>query len=418
MKGYKDKSVILVLGMHRSATSLTSKLLSEMGVYLGKKEQMMEATKDNQDGYYERNDVMELHDNILLENDMLWTSFREKPLLSLHTKNVKQINAILIELCDDASSDLIGIKDPRMCILEQFWHREFLNIGLRERVVIVFRHPYEVAKSLEKRDGMNFYYALKLWYYYNNSILNTILDLKHDDILFVNHNEYFLHPELQIQKIISFLNLELGYAKYLESIHRDLRHNYAEAVEKNELYEIVLLLYHYLVKLEKNEVDLCREDVENFNRYWKKIFAISYDSKKMDMPNKAYQLKMWCLFQLSEKKSFLTSKFQKFFSENHIHEIFIYGDGTVAEGLYCILDSVEIIVTYVFDETPRRNEIQIGKQIVPVVSFDSKYISQSSFIINTVINHAEEISELFYKKSKNQNVILLSDILYDFILGE
>lgn len=39
---------------------------------------MMDPTKDNRDGYYERNDVMQLHDDILLENGMLWTSFRKR----------------------------------------------------------------------------------------------------------------------------------------------------------------------------------------------------------------------------------------------------------------------------------------------------------------------------------------------------
>lgn len=338
--------------------------------------------------------------------------------MNLHIKNTKQINDILIELCNDAPGDLIGIKDPRLCILEQIWRKEFLNIGLQERVVIVFRHPYEVAKSLEKRDGMNFYYALKLWYYYNNSILNTIFTLRHDDILFINHNEYFLNHEIQIQKIMNFLNLEVGYSKYLESINGNLRHNYVEDTEENELYRYVILLYNYLVKLEKGEAILSRKDVEKFNHYWSNIFAVSYDRKGMDMPKKAYQSKKWCLFQLSEKKSFLSAKFQKFFSENYIHELLIYGDGTVAAGLYRILESLEIVVKYIFDEAPQRNKVQIGENVVPVVCFASQYISKSDFVINTVINHEKEIKELFDKERENQRVVLLSDLLYDLILGE
>lgn len=412
----RNNEVILVLGMHRSATSLTTRLLYKMGVYLGEKEDLIEAKEDNPEGFFERKDVVELNDNMLLENDMMWRFFRKKFLPVLHTEHMDLLGDILDSMCKKASGRLIGIKDPRLCILEQLWHMELQNKGLHERVVVVFRHPYEVARSLEKRDGMDFNYALKLWYYYNHSILNTVIEFEANDVLYINHNEYFQHPECQIRKIAQFLHLDNDSEKYLKEINKNLRHNYVESIEENVLYKTVILLYDYFVRLEKGEAVLCRKEVETFNNYWEELFSISYDKKRVDMLYVVCRSKKWCLYEMKTKNELLAGKFQDFFSKNEIREISIYGDGTIAEELYGILERTGIRIKCIYDRRPRRNGIQIGGRMVSVVCPDSADDLQSDFIINTVVNYVEELSEMFSSVWKNQKVIELSDLLCDFIL--
>ena len=73
-----SNKVILVLGMHRSATSLTTNILTELGLYAGSKDELLEADSDNKKGYFERKDVIGLSDKMLVENGMTWTSVRRQ----------------------------------------------------------------------------------------------------------------------------------------------------------------------------------------------------------------------------------------------------------------------------------------------------------------------------------------------------
>ncbi|MFG6330183.1 MAG: hypothetical protein K1W06_12060, partial [Lachnospiraceae bacterium] len=68
-----SNEVILVLGMHRSATSLTTNILTELGLYAGNRYELLEADSDNKKGYFERKDVIELSDKMLVENNITWT---------------------------------------------------------------------------------------------------------------------------------------------------------------------------------------------------------------------------------------------------------------------------------------------------------------------------------------------------------
>jgi len=54
---------IIVLGMHRSGTSAFTGVLNILGVELGSN--LMEPTKENPRGYFEKRAVMEINDEIL-----------------------------------------------------------------------------------------------------------------------------------------------------------------------------------------------------------------------------------------------------------------------------------------------------------------------------------------------------------------
>ena len=56
---------LFVMGMHRSGTSLTARLLNLMGVYFGPEDALMEADRFNPKGYWERKDVYQLNKTIL-----------------------------------------------------------------------------------------------------------------------------------------------------------------------------------------------------------------------------------------------------------------------------------------------------------------------------------------------------------------
>ena len=64
--GTAKQPVLIITGMHRSATSLTAMLLRSDGVNIG--ERLMPPTPENREGYFEDLDFVELHMRALWAN--------------------------------------------------------------------------------------------------------------------------------------------------------------------------------------------------------------------------------------------------------------------------------------------------------------------------------------------------------------
>ena len=58
---------VAIGGMHRSGTSMTAQLLSIMGMYLGEESDLVPATAENPEGYWEHTAFVDVNDEILHE---------------------------------------------------------------------------------------------------------------------------------------------------------------------------------------------------------------------------------------------------------------------------------------------------------------------------------------------------------------
>ena len=56
---------IIVLGMHRSGTSATARLINMMGAYFGPENISLHKTDDNPKGFWERRDVMRINASLI-----------------------------------------------------------------------------------------------------------------------------------------------------------------------------------------------------------------------------------------------------------------------------------------------------------------------------------------------------------------
>ena len=88
--------IIFVLGMHRSGTSLTTNVLSELGVSLS--EDLMPATHENARGYFESQTISFLQDRILASFGLAWdtpTSMRALPPEWWKSPSITPLRAII-----------------------------------------------------------------------------------------------------------------------------------------------------------------------------------------------------------------------------------------------------------------------------------------------------------------------------------
>lgn len=175
---------IIVLGMHRSGTSLVTRLINMMGAYFGPEKAALGFGPDNPKGFWERRDALALNDAILHAHGCEWHKLARWPMENRKPLEPKQIHAIRSLVMDMDAFRPFVLKDPRLCLTFEYW-KPHLEVPV---VVIVHRDPLEVAQSLAKRNGLPPDYTLALWEYHAAGLLNAgsglpCIHLRHGDAL-------------------------------------------------------------------------------------------------------------------------------------------------------------------------------------------------------------------------------------------
>ncbi|HEX3319413.1 MAG TPA: glycoside hydrolase family 99-like domain-containing protein, partial [Terriglobales bacterium] len=158
-----SRKAIVVLGMHRSGTSALCGALDVLGVNFGQR--LAPATKDNEKGHWEHPEIVALHDELLRSLESRWDNDRPLPVDWVERDITRDIRSLLIGILerDFAHASLFGLKDPRMCRLMPLWLPIFQTLRIEPHFVLTVRHPWEVAESLAKRDGLEHPKSYLLW---------------------------------------------------------------------------------------------------------------------------------------------------------------------------------------------------------------------------------------------------------------
>jgi hypothetical protein len=161
----------IVLGMHRSSTSLVAKGLAgelDMGIDW--------ANNPYQGGspfrYFEDIRFVGLNDEILEAAGGSWKEVPpEDAILAQREVFAERIR----ELVEEASSgrDLWGWKDPRTVLTI----RLFVPYLVSPHYICCFRDPVEVGKSLERRGDLSAAEGVALARVYNERLLRFLLDI-------------------------------------------------------------------------------------------------------------------------------------------------------------------------------------------------------------------------------------------------
>lgn len=165
------QDIICVLGMHRSGTSLLTRILNLIGVDLGSEEVLTtEPVANNPKGYWEHNEIVSISDTILKRYGGSWD---EPPILPPGwetSTTLADLRDRATQLIHDqfAGVPLWGWKDPRSCLTLPFWQQMLPDM----RYIICLRNPVDVARSLEHRDNLSAEKSSDLWLTYVSSALS------------------------------------------------------------------------------------------------------------------------------------------------------------------------------------------------------------------------------------------------------
>jgi hypothetical protein len=145
---------LVVLGMHRSGTSSVAGALVRLGGQAPA--HLMPAAPSNERGFWESNVVMELNDDILRAAGTFWNDWRpfDPRRLGRADEWSFRERAAAALAAEFSGMGVPVLKDPRMCRLMSFWRPVFADAGWSTRIILPVRSPLEVARSLERRDGL------------------------------------------------------------------------------------------------------------------------------------------------------------------------------------------------------------------------------------------------------------------------
>lgn len=159
----QERHALLVLGMHRSGTSATTRVLNLLGVQLGDK--LMGPGYSNDLGFWEHLDAYQINDRLLGELGMSWNDPRRMPegweTSPQFTQALHEIVRVLMR--DFGDVPLWAVKDPRICRLVPLWRAASEQQKVQLNAVLVLRHPDEIAGSLAVRDGLSRGQVHLLW---------------------------------------------------------------------------------------------------------------------------------------------------------------------------------------------------------------------------------------------------------------
>jgi len=192
---------ILILGMHRSGTSVVARLLNMMGAYFAPEGVSNGANEENPKGFWERQDVRALNDLVLHSAGADWHRLSSFSLDRIPEATLAEFkkNAAEIILAMDAYRPWF-LKEPRFCLLAPLW-LELLEFPL---CLIVYRSPLEVARSLEIRNHLSPRFGLALWERYNTAALETTRSRRRIQI---NHADLMAEPVAAVRSLEKSLQL-------------------------------------------------------------------------------------------------------------------------------------------------------------------------------------------------------------------
>jgi hypothetical protein len=201
---------------------MVARLLHLCGLYLGADAEMLPATADNPEGYWEHKGFLSINDEMLFRLGGEWSRppqfakhWQDSPLLEdLHPRAEELVRSFV-------GHEPWGWKDPRNCLTIPFWKQHVPDL----RVIVCLRNPFDVALSLCRRDGFTIDYGLALYQACHEPMLECV---PQSERLVTHYSSFFYDAPGELRRLLGALGLTAS-DKHVEhaciTISPDLRHS-------------------------------------------------------------------------------------------------------------------------------------------------------------------------------------------------
>lgn len=194
---------LVVLGMHRSGTSMLAGLLEQASYYVGSQVDLLEKGEQNLKGFYERKDIRAVNDEILRENFFDWNLVAGYSATRLSSDSISTYQSKMDNILNSLVSQTPWlIKEPRLCLLYPLLRNSLQNCGK----IVIYRDPFSTARSLWKRNRIPFQFGLLIWEKYYTSLINELCF--EEKVYVVRYESLISSPESEVQKLLVWLRKE------------------------------------------------------------------------------------------------------------------------------------------------------------------------------------------------------------------
>jgi hypothetical protein len=211
----------MVLGMHRSGTSMLSGLMAlGMGYKVGGP--LIGGAFDNAKGFFERIDVVYQNDEFMNKQGVWWNSNTmsydaDRAYEMYKSKKVDfKYGARALKFFSDPNSVPWLQKDPRQCLTLRTWLK---LLSSEPAILFTYRHPLEVAMSLKRREkDFTVEHGLRLWIVYN---MRAIQNSEGLCIVHTSNEAVLENPLAEVTRVSEELTSKCGIPKPPEALSNE-----------------------------------------------------------------------------------------------------------------------------------------------------------------------------------------------------
>lgn len=203
--------IFVVLGMHRSGTSVGMSVLSSLGVACG--EDLIPAGRSNLAGFWEHAEIVAVQERLLARINRVWHGpHGTYPLPEgwLQTPGAVEARAALTEIARREvtahQGRIWGFKDPRTMRLWPLWLGIFQELNLAPVPVVMVRHPDAVVRSLAKHNGLSPSRARLVWLQHNVEAMRHVGQTLR---VVVDYDRLVNDPDAEVDRIADALSGDL-----------------------------------------------------------------------------------------------------------------------------------------------------------------------------------------------------------------
>lgn len=270
--------LIVVLGMHRSGTSVIARGLQVMGVELGNR-LMPPFEGNNSKGFWEDIDINDLNIEMLhyLKNEWHFLTPIQPSDVDRLSGNGYLERALELLKNKTVSTKVFGFKDPRVAKLLPFWKQVFAQGQSKVSYVLVIRHPLSVCQSLAKRDGFDFEKSYLLWL---EHVIDSLVGTEGETRVLVDYDRLMQMPETELTRIAEGLHLSVNMAELqefqLEFLDPKLQHTIYHLDDlflDEKSLPLVQELYSFLLDEVTGSLDLASPTLRKKIAQWEVEFS-------------------------------------------------------------------------------------------------------------------------------------------------
>ena len=231
--------IYVVLGMHKSGTTLVAQMLHKSGINMGNFDESVGYDSGNQ---FERKETQRLNMAMLqcgydLSLNVISPLNEEKLSKDYYAK----IRILIEDLC--VTFEDWGFKDPRTCLTYPAWQRCLPT----HCIIFVYRSPFEVWLHYQRecsrfnwiRKIKNGWKAITAWYVYNKQALEY-LEKQENESIIIDYSK-LMHGNMEFKLLEKFLNLKIHDCRK-DSLYR-------AKVKQSILYKgIVWVQKHFILR--------------------------------------------------------------------------------------------------------------------------------------------------------------------------